>query len=196
LSNPFDSLKIEKHKAVQRNAVMARRDALPVAYREKASHDIGVRAQEILKAYEPFTTVAGYWPIRSEVDPRSLMMSLADREKTLALPCLHDNTLVFREWDFDKTLTPTRWDLHEPPVSTKLMIPDVVLVPLVAFDAHGNRLGYGKGYYDRALSHLRATLHVRTIGLAFECQREASIHVQSHDQTLDAIITEHAFYSC
>jgi 5-formyltetrahydrofolate cyclo-ligase len=178
-----------KYKNAQRKAVMARRDSLSEEQRMQASEQLCQRAFEWLITLPSWENVAGYWPIRSEMDPRPLMQALAKAGKSLALPAIHEDELVFRMWSFDEALVNGAWNLQEPVATALCVIPDVVLVPLVAFDAHANRLGYGKGYYDRALEKLRFHQKIYAIGLAFECQREAHIVTQSHDQRLDSIIT-------
>ncbi|HEY1836341.1 MAG TPA: 5-formyltetrahydrofolate cyclo-ligase [Rhizomicrobium sp.] len=142
--------------------------------------------------------VAGYWPVRDEADPRVLMNAL---RTPLALPRIDtkDAALSFRAWREADALVDNRHGIPEPRAEAKIVTPDVVLVPLLAFDAHGHRLGYGGGYYDRTLSllarsatppakpSLRALV---TIGVAYAGQQVAALPREAHDRPLDMIVTE------
>jgi 5-formyltetrahydrofolate cyclo-ligase len=141
--------------------------------------------------------VAGYWPFRSEIDPRPLMRRLAERGARLALPVTPakgaDEPLSFRLWDEAHTLAPGHFAVHEPPSHAQTVEPDLVLAPLLAYDAAGHRLGYGAGHYDRTLARLRALKPVTALGLAYAAQRVERLPAGVHDQKLDGIITERAY---
>jgi 5-formyltetrahydrofolate cyclo-ligase len=129
--------------------------------------------------------VAGYWPVRDEADPRALMKALGN---ALALPCIDAKhaALSFREWREGDVLVDNHHGIPEPRAEAKIVTPDVVLVPLLAFDAHGHRLGYGGGYYDRTLSAARAV----AIGIAYAGQEVNELPREAHDHPLDMIVTE------
>jgi 5-formyltetrahydrofolate cyclo-ligase len=186
---------ISSRKAAIRTPALARRDALAPEARLLASQSLperGVAALASLGVAEMSAiTVSGFWPIRSELDPRPLMRAIADGGASLALPCVEAGVLVFRRFAFGQRLAQAGFGLSQPAVDAKLVDPHLMLVPLAAFDRRGGRIGYGKGYYDGAISRLVAQgRRPRTLGLAFACQETDSVPLEAHDQRLDAILTE------
>ena len=169
------------------------RASLDKERREQAAQRLVVRALQAIDA-KASDSIAGYWPIRSELDPRPLMHALQKKGHALALPVIEGETILFRKWSFNSSLEVGAFSTSEPCASSPEVKPNIILVPLVAFDTARNRLGYGKGYYDRALSRLRATMQVRMIGLAYEGQKLEHIPAESHDQGLDMIITDETIY--
>ncbi len=135
----------------------------------------------------PGAVVAGYWPMQGEIDVRPLMLALAARGHFLVLPEVtpRGQALLFREWSPGDQLVPGRWNTMHPQGAVKA--PDVLLVPLLAFDKFKNRLGYGGGYYDRTLAGLPGAF---ALGCAFAGQEVASVPVDAHDRALDAVATE------
>ena len=133
--------------------------------------------------------VTGYDPIRDEADPRMLMSALAALGHPLALPrvAAARSALQFRSWKAGDPLTPNAYGIGEPLLEAHEVAPDVVLVPLLAFDAEGHRLGYGGGYYDRTFESLPAA---RRIGIAYAGQEMANVPREPHDHRLDMIVTE------
>jgi 5-formyltetrahydrofolate cyclo-ligase len=101
-----------------------------------------------------------------------------------------DTALVFREWQPGDELAPSDLDIPEPTIDKSVGIPEFLLVPLLAFDRQGYRLGYGGGYYDRTLQDLRATRDITAIGIAYQGQEVDSVPHESFDQRLDGVITE------
>jgi len=145
--------------------------------------------------------VAGYWPMRSEADPRPVMVALKERSVTLALPALHrpaihkpgvafSSEVLFRPWMPWEPLVPGGFGTLVPVPEAGVVEPAVLLVPLLAFDRQGRRLGYGKGHYDRAIARLQAGAGVLTIGVAYAAQEVAEVPTEPHDKALDAIVTE------
>lgn len=179
----------EKHAL--RIEVLARRDAAPVEWRIEASMAIAALGGEAVEI-GPAETVAGFWPIRSEVDVRPLMAALADRGARLALPAVIDSTtIVFRALERGGALIETGYGTAGPGPDAATVTPSVVLVPLAAFDARGHRLGYGAGYYDRAIAELTAAgKRPRLVGVAFDLQEVEQVPAEPHDEPLDAILTE------
>lgn len=145
----------------------------------------------------PPGVVAGYWPMRSEVDPRPLMVRFARAGWRIALPVTPargvESPLHFRLWAGGGALTAHAFGMREPPASAEAARPDVVLAPLLAFDAAGQRLGYGGGHYDRTLERLRAEGPVRVIGVAFAGQEADRLPAGPYDQPLDAVATERGY---
>jgi len=133
--------------------------------------------------------VAGYHPFRDEADPRQLMAALAALGHRLALPCVvaARSALVFREWKSGDRLKPNAYGIAEPLADAAERVPDAVLVPLLAFDASGHRLGYGGGYYDRTFEALPRRL---LIGIAYSGQEINAVPREAHDHRLDMIVTE------
>ena len=165
------------------------------------NRDDGMAARKItaqvimLPELDEVRNISGYSPIHSEVDCLVILKALHAAQFPICLPSIaaSDQPLVFREWDM-------RSDLSEGPFKTKqstgaVMSPAVLLVPLVAFDEKGGRLGYGGGYYDRTLEKLRAeNSDLVAIGIAYDDQKLASLPTESYDQPLDMVITEKTTY--
>lgn len=137
-------------------------------------------------SFPPSTVVGGYWPIGHELDQRPLLFRLVEEGYRCALPCITSQGLVFREWTKDTVLVKGSFQTLEPPPSMANLIPSIVLVPLLAFDKRGHRLGYGQGHFDKYL-HQHPTL---TIGVGFSEQEIKEVPCQSHDFALDYILTE------
>ena len=137
--------------------------------------------------------VAGYWPMGDELDLRPLLQALHTRGFALALPALVGpaRPLIFRRWQPDDPLCAAEFGTQEPTADQAVCRPDIVLVPLLAFDSQGGRLGYGGGFYDRTLAQLRAEgAGVCALGVAFSAQEVSAVVCGPYDQPLDGIITE------
>lgn len=181
-------------KAQLRNSVLEKRNALPQAYRQDA-------AQALLSHFfknltlEKGLFVSAFWPIRSEIDPRPLMRALEKQGQHLCLPAVLDKSRIeFRAMSFSDALVATGFGTFGPAEGAMVVDPDVMLIPLAAFDAHGNRIGYGAGYYDRAIADLhRKNKFPLLIGVAFEAQRVDQIAHEPHDVALNYILTETGF---
>ena len=144
---------------------------------------------KLLERYGP--TVSAYWPIGSELDPRALMTRLKQAGADLALPRVEDDgTMSFRAWAPGNELEERPFGLLEPPADTPKVTPTLILAPLLGFDRHGNRLGYGQGHYDRAISRLRETGRVFICGLAYHGQECDALPAEAHDIPLDWVVTE------
>ena len=136
--------------------------------------------------------VAGYWPVGDEVDLRPLLVHLHGAGFVCALPVVTapGEPLDFRRWHPGATLRPAGFGLREPGEEAPEVIPDVVLAPLLAFDAEGYRLGHGAAYYDRTLEVLRGAGTVLAVGIGFAVQEVVQVPRSKHDQRLDWIVTE------
>lgn len=136
--------------------------------------------------------VSGYWPIRDELDPRPLMQRLHEAGHACGLPVVEGagEVLAFRAWRPGAVLQAAGFGLSEPPASAPAMVPEVLLVPLLAFDLEGHRLGYGGGFYDRTLARLRRAGRVLAVGLAYDGQRVEAVPHGPGDERLDWVITE------
>jgi 5-formyltetrahydrofolate cyclo-ligase len=177
-----------------RIAALARRDALSDERRAAAAQALAKRGLPI--EVKPGAVVAGYSPIRSELDSVPLMRMLAALGARLALPAvmMRGKSLAFRAWSSGDRLTLGPLGILEPSPAAAELVPDIVLVPLAAFDRAGHRIGYGAGHYDFTLAHLRKAKAVVAIGVAFAVQEIKAVPVQPHDVALDYVLTEtHTF---
>lgn len=173
-----------------RDDALARRDGLDPQYRVEAS----LRIAEVGAAMDcgPGDIVSGFWPMRSEVDARPLMYALRERGARLCLPAILDKeTIVFRELVRGAEMVDMGFGTVGPGEEAAVLDPTIMLVPLAAFDGEGQRIGYGGGYYDRAIARLHARgLHPRLLGIAFDCQEVAHVPVEAHDIPLPGLLTE------
>jgi 5-formyltetrahydrofolate cyclo-ligase len=185
---------IPADKTTLRAAALATRDALSGEHRAAAALAIAARGLpvEIMRG----AVVAGYAPIRSEIDPAPLMRNLAAQGVQLALPVIvaRDQPLKFRAWSPGDRLLRGPLGIREPPPEAAEIIPDILLVPLAAFDRSGHRIGYGAGHYDRSLAQLRAAKKVTAIGLAFAAQEIPVFSASAHDARLDLVLTENEMF--
>jgi 5-formyltetrahydrofolate cyclo-ligase len=172
-----------------REAAFKRRNGLDREWRRQASRAIAQRALALpeLKDVQP---VGGYWPIRSEVDPRPIMRGLVKRGQTVALSQIIHPKLSWREWRPGDVLVKGGLGVREPGPDAPECFPKALLVPLAAFDRRGSRLGYGKGHFDRTIAALIELHPVLAIGLAYSAQEVPSVPAEAHDRRLDFIITE------
>ena len=140
--------------------------------------------------------VAGYVPIRSEVDPRSILCRLSDEGWDCALPTISEGRedIIFRNWQIGDELTIGPYGIPEPGRSQPEVSPDLLLVPMLAYDEFGHRLGYGAGYYDRALARLRGQGDVVVVGLAYAGCKIDPIAADFHDEMMDLVVTEEGVF--
>lgn len=154
------------------------------------------KAAEIFIAQAPLSrdgVVAGYWPLNDEFDPRPLLEMLAGRGVRLALPVVDaaGGRLLFRAWRPGMALVAAGSGTSGPPATEPVVEPCIVIVPLLAFDRQGHRLGYGGGFYDRTLAILRRDKKCElAVGLGFAAQRVQQVPVNDNDMRLDAVLTE------
>lgn len=177
-------------KQVLRTAALARRDALDDLAREAAAQRFAAFAD--IFDVTPDTVVAGYMPMRNEADPLPLMRALAARGAQLALPAVvaRDAPLIFRAWRDGDALIAGPFGTRHPVETVPQSVPDLVLVPLAAFDRRGHRIGYGGGYYDRTLAGLRAQKPLVAAGVAFAVQEVETVPASHHDAVLDVVLTD------
>jgi 5-formyltetrahydrofolate cyclo-ligase len=180
-----ESLKTE----IRRDAV-ARRDALPAADRAAAAAAIAARPLPV--AVRPGAIVSGFSPLKSEINPVPLMRAFAAAGATLALPVVagRGKPLTMRSWNFGEPLVSGVWGIREPPESAPEVFPDILIVPMLAFDRAGQRIGYGAGYYDMTIGRLRGMKPVIAVGIAYAAQETARIPTTPRDAALDLVLTE------
>lgn len=177
-------------KADIRKDRLTLRDAIPAEDRIEKSLAMADHSDAI--TFDPGTIISGFMPIRSEADVRPVMSALRARGARLCLPVVLDKeTIVFRELLPTAPLVETGFGTRGPGPEAAELDPDILLVPLSAYDPLGNRIGYGAGHYDRAIDRLlRKGLKPRLIGIAFDVQKVEEIPAEPHDMPLDAILTE------
>ena len=181
---------IASAKSDLRKTALARREALPAAERMAAAETIAARAFPV--AVASGAVVSGFMPLNSEISPLPLMRKLSDVGVRLALPVVigRGQPLSMRAFAFGDALVKGVWGIRVPPPEAPEVAPDVLLVPLLAFDRNGNRLGYGAGYYDMTIAALRAKKRVVAVGIAFAAQEVDLVPTTPRDVRLDLVLTE------
>jgi 5-formyltetrahydrofolate cyclo-ligase len=185
------TMEFRARKAEMRKQRLAARDAIPVGDRIEKSLLMADLASQVIH-FEPGEMISGFFPIRTEADVRPLMHRLKVRGARLCLPVvLDEQTIIFREISDGMPMVETGFGTAGPGPDALVVDPDILLVPLSAFDSTGHRIGYGAGYYDRAISRLMDKGKTpRLIGIAFDCQEVEAIPYEDHDVPLDAVLTE------
>ena len=132
-----------------------------------------------------------YWPILYEIDTRPLIKALSIRKKVLALPSIEKNVMIFKKWKTNEPLFLNAEKFYAPKNDVMQIVPDILLVPLLAFDSCGNRLGYGKGYYDKYYENNKEANYY---GYGYDAQFYKKLPCEKHDMKLDYVITEKKIY--
>ena len=187
--------RIDQDKQRCRQEARARRSVLAEADRKSQNARAADRLRDLVLARELWCGVdclSFYWPLPDELDARPLAKALIARGQTLALPVMQGSgrPLLFRRWQPGDPLRQVRFGVQEPDASASLLEPDVMLVPLLAFDRRGYRMGYGGGFYDRSLAEARLRRQVIAAGLAFAGQETDTVPHDQQDQRLDLVVTE------
>jgi 5-formyltetrahydrofolate cyclo-ligase len=158
----------------------------------------GARAAEAIAA-RPFpcpivsgAIVSGFMPLKTEINPLLLMRGLAAAGAQLALPAIagRGKPLIMRAFAFGDDLLSGQWGIREPKPDAPEVAPDILLVPLLAFDRRGHRIGYGAGYYDMTIARARSIKPVIAAGIAFAAQEIEEVPVTPRDARLDLVLTE------
>ena len=135
-------------------------------------------------------SIGGYFPVNHEVDDLEILREFAKKNYQISLPVIKKKfDMDFYKWSFNDPLKINQYGIPEPN-SKKLIYPDIILVPLVAFDNDLNRLGYGGGYYDRVIRKLSRKKKILKIGLAFSVQKINNVPITKYDKKLDYIVTD------
>jgi 5-formyltetrahydrofolate cyclo-ligase len=176
-------------KAQLRKQARARREELVRAYPDFAAQ-LASHADAL--AVAPNTVVGAYVALPHEADPHVLLKQLVARGATLAFPRVHakGQPLVFHHWKPGRELNKGAYGILEPGADWPVAHPRTLLVPLLAFDKTGHRLGYGGGFYDRTIAMLRSTGETRTIGIAYAGQEMDALPHDEHDIALNTVLTE------
>jgi 5-formyltetrahydrofolate cyclo-ligase len=181
---------ISDQKTAFRTEALALRDALPAEVRAAAAEAIAARPLPM--AVPEGTIVSGFMPLKSEINPLPLMRKLAEAGARLSLPCIagRGKPLIMRAYAFGDEFARGQWGIREPLPTAVEVDPDILIVPLAAFDKSGNRIGYGAGYYDMTINALRAKKTITAIGIAFAAQQFAAVPATDRDERLDLVLTE------
>ena len=197
LSSDASLLAVDSEKKALRKAMKA--------CRAEAYARLGAAAGQLIGEHgiafsgpPPRAVISAFLAIGEEIDPMPLITRLAGEGCTIALPVMEGKgkPLVFRAWAPGEPLAETMWGIREPLPTAAVVEPDVVLGPLLAFDARGYRLGYGGGFYDRTLHRLRALKPVISIGLAYDEQRVDAVPHLDYDERLDWVLTPSGPFRC
>jgi len=180
---------IEAAKATLRVTARAARAALDCGERAEAAEAAARHFFESI-ALEKSDVVAAYWRIRDELDCQPILIKLMDSNQTVVLPVVlgPDEPLDLRVWEQGASLYEAGFGTLAPSDLAPRAEPDIVLMPLLAFDNRGTRLGYGGGYYDRTLASMKK--RPKLIGLAYSAQEFERLPRDAHDVPLDAVVTE------
>ncbi len=164
-----------------------------------------IATEKIIKSFignipiEKYDKIAGYWPLSGEINIRLLLDILIENHNICCLPVVKEQNipLTFRKYIKNMSLvTNNKYKTQEPPKSSPKITPTIIIVPLLAFDESGYRVGFGGGFYDRTLDSLRNVSSLMTVGVAYSFQQIASIPYEKHDQKLDCIITDEQIIIC
>jgi len=182
---------IDETKRALRKEAAARRREAAAADDGSAGARLAERFLEVIDV-PASAPVSGFWPIRTEIDVMPLLRALAARGHPIALPVVAGaaQPLVFRAWREGDTMAEGPWGIREPLDGAPEIAPQVLLVPLLAFDRTGYRLGYGGGFYDRSLAALRGKGAAVAVGAAWAAQEVAAVPRDGRDQPLDWVVTE------
>jgi 5-formyltetrahydrofolate cyclo-ligase len=175
-------------KAELRNLALARRAELDPETRAAGSRHATERLRALLR---PGETVSLFWPMRDEIDPRGLMEHVEALGGRVVMPVVEGRRMYFRAFGGPESLEAGVFGTSHPHAGQPVLDPDLIIAPLAAFDRSGHRIGYGAGYYDRAIADLKARGRpFRLAGIAFACQEVESVPAEEHDEPLGVIATE------
>lgn len=185
--DPQQSVEVARWRKAERTRLLGMRKALGVAERNLLDEKIIGHVSELLN--RPGQIVSFYWPFRGEPDLRPLIGPLSDAGVTCALPVVIEKhaPLVFRQYKPGDRLEAGVWNIPVPAIGEEV-VPDVLLGPVVGFDPHGFRLGYGGGFFDRTMAARNP--EPRLIGIGYEIARVPTIFPQPHDRPADMVVTE------
>ncbi len=184
-------------KAEIRAAALARRALVPDAVRAAFAERLAGAGLEFARLHGA-RVASLYAAIKTEADPSALLAALAGAGIATALPVTRSRgtPLLFRGWKPGERLVRGPWGIAEPAPHLPECWPDLMFLPLAAFDRGGHRIGYGAGHYDCSLAMLRARQKVMVVGIAYAAQEFAAIPHEAHDQSLDFVVTETEWITC
>lgn len=182
---------VDLEKSELRRLAQSRRDQLSSETRMRDAAALPQHSAVITTLAGPQAVFSSYRAMGSECDTAPLEASLRERGHQIALPVIKKmaQPLLFRAWAPGDRLVARKWGIQEPDDQAAVLEPDVLLLPLLAFDRAGWRLGYGGGFYDRTLARLRAIKPIVTIGIAYDSQEVDAVPHSAYDERLDWIMT-------
>ena len=178
-------------KALLRSEALARRDSLDLD--DRLIWDEAIVERVLALPVFENGPVSAYWPMRSEADPRPILEALHERGLSLCLPAIVEKRMHFRRWAPWEPIVPGGFGTLVPAPEQPEVKPAILIVPLAAFDRRGYRIGYGKGYYDRAITELEP---IATVGIAYAAQEIAEVPAEAHDRRLDWVVTQNETIRC
>lgn len=185
-------------KDAVRQAAYQRRLTISPAYQEEAAQALMRNFLQHVTLPPKGSVISAYMPFNAEMNVKPLMQHLLDEGYRVTIPHVVNNhsMLEFRTWSPKTPLRRNSHGIEEADIRhSEVLLPDLMIVPLIAFDANGNRMGYGSGQFDRTFAELQKSRKAFTaIGVAFDSQREEEIPVDEHDYVLDMVVTEKAVY--
>jgi 5-formyltetrahydrofolate cyclo-ligase len=178
-------------KAVLRRDAFARRGRIEPVARAAFSYRLAEEGLRLARLWRS-QIVSAFHPLRDEPDTLALLTALTAEGFATTLPVIVDraSSLIFRRWRPGEPTRESAMSIREPLEEAPVVDPDLLFVPLACFDRRGHRIGYGAGYYDLTLARLRATKRVRAAGVAYGVCEIAAVPYETHDETLDAVVTE------
>ena len=187
---PLTSTNADPKTTLRRDA-LARREAIEPAARAAFSRRLADEGLRLARLWRP-QIVSVFHPLRGEPDTLRLLTALAADGFATALPVVvgRGSPLTFRRWRSGDQTRDGAMSIRQPLEAAPVVDPDLLFVPLACFDRRGHRIGYGAGFYDLTLARLRAMKPVRAAGVAYGVCEIAAVPYESHDQTLDAVVTE------
>lgn len=188
---------MSNEKAHLRERALAVRKAAFERHGAEAGRRLAAHGLDFISP-RPGACVSGFAAIRDEIDPAFLLDWLHREGFKLALPVMEGRgkPLVMRAWAPGDEMSTVQWGIREPLAAKPEVLPDVVLVPLLAFDRRGARLGYGGGFYDRTLAKFRARAAVTAVGIAYDELEVDAVPTESYDQRLDWVLTPSGPIKC
>lgn len=187
-------------KDAVRQAAYNKRLSIPPAYQEEAAKALMDNFLKNVTLPPKGAVISAYMPFNTEMNVKPLMQHLLDEGYRVTIPHVINNytTLEFRTWS---PKTPMRRNAHGIEEAdtrhSEVLLPDMLIVPLIAFDAQGNRMGYGSGQFDRTFAHLLKVRKIfSTVGVGYDSQKEDVVPSDEHDYPLDMVVTEKAVYNC
>jgi 5-formyltetrahydrofolate cyclo-ligase len=184
-------------KADLRAQALTRRDAESAENASAFAGRIAFAGLDLARRLKP-GAISAYFAIRNEPSTVPLLELLSREGFRTALPVTgtRGTPLVFRQWRPGEPTSEGKMSIHEPLPEAPEVLPDLLFVPLAAFDRAGNRIGYGAGFYDRTLAKLRAMKPICAVGVAFACQSLPEVPREDHDERLDFVLTEKELIDC
>ena len=161
--------------------------------KKKNEKNLQINFQDVFKILKKSKsvgkTVGGYYPYNYEVDTTKILKEFEKKKYLISLPKIKKNfKMDFFQWSSKEPLSINKYGIPEP-ISDKVIYPDILLVPIVAFDKNFNRIGYGGGFYDRYIKRVKKNKNIITIGLAYSFQKVKKIQVNDNDMKLNFIVT-------